>query len=204
MADLVENGVVEEQTQEEVDTQEEVKSDAATEKTFTQAEVTEKIQQAVNRAVAKAHKDAEKEFKAAQEEAEKLRQMDAEQKAEYEQKKQEAEIADLKAQLNRNALEKEASKLLSEAGIVVDEEILNFVVKEDAEGTQEAINRFSSLVNDIADKKVSEALRGRTPGQVGEQSTSEITKERFDRMGYRAQLDIKKSNPELYEQLTKG
>lgn len=179
-------------------------SEGTAEKTFTQAEVTEKIQQAVNRAVAKAHKDAEEKFKAEQGEAKKLAKMNAEQKAEYEQKKQAKEIADLKAQLNRNALEKEASKLLSEAGIVADDEILGFVVKEDAEGTQEAINRFSSLVNDVADKKVSEALKGRTPGKVGEQSSAEITKERFDRMGYRAQLDLKKNNPELYEQLTKG
>lgn len=36
MADLVENGVVEEVSQEEVDTQEEVKTEATAEKTYTQ------------------------------------------------------------------------------------------------------------------------------------------------------------------------
>lgn len=68
MADLVENGVVDEVSQEEVDTQEEVKSEATTEKTYTQAEVTEMIQQNVNRAVAKAHKDAEEQFQNKQDE----------------------------------------------------------------------------------------------------------------------------------------
>lgn len=188
---------VEQDVQEQASTPD---TEQSTEKTFTQTEVDEIIQQRLK----KAEKSFNRKMQDKLDEAEKLRQMNAEQKAEYEQEKQAKEIADLKAQLNRNALEKEASKLLSEAGIVGDDEILGFVVKEDIEGTQEAINRFSSLVNDIADKKVSEALRGRTPGKVGEQSTGEITKERFDRMGYRAQLDIKKKNPELYEQLTKG
>ncbi|MBF0843377.1 DUF4355 domain-containing protein, partial [Streptococcus danieliae] len=188
---------VEQDVQEQASTPD---TEQSTEKTFTQAEMDEIIQQRLK----KAEKSYARKMQEQLDEAEKLRQMNAEQKAEYEKEKQEAEIADLKAQLNRNALEKVASKLLSEAGIIVDDEILNFVVKEDAEGTQEAINRFSSLVNDIADKKVSEALKGRIPRKVGEQSTTDITKERFDRMGYRAQLDIKKNNPELYEQLTKG
>lgn len=188
---------VEQDVQEQASTPD---TETTTEKTFTQAEVDEIIQQRLK----KAEKSYARKMQEHLDEAEKLRQMNAEQKAEYEQEKQAKEIADLKAQVKRNALEKEASKLLSEAGIVADDEILGFVVKEDAEGTQEAINRFSSLVNDIAGKKVSEALRGRTPGKVGEQSTGEVTKERFDRMGYRAQLDLKKNNPELYEQLTKG
>lgn len=188
---------VEQDVQEQASTPD---TETTTEKTFTQADVDEIVQQRLK----KAEKSYARKMQEQLDEAEKLRQMNAEQKAEYEQEKQAKEIADLKAQLNRNALEKEASKLLSEAGIVADDEILSFVVKEDAEGTQEAINRFSNLVNEVADKKVSEALRGRTPGKVGEQSSTEITKERFDRMGYRAQLDLKKNNPELYEQLTKG
>ncbi|MCW1390659.1 DUF4355 domain-containing protein, partial [Streptococcus agalactiae] len=83
MADLVNNGVVDEVTQEEVETQEEVKAEATSEKTFTQAEVTEMIQQNVNRAVAKAHKDAQEQFKAEQDEAKKLAKMNSEEKANY-------------------------------------------------------------------------------------------------------------------------
>lgn len=63
MADLIENGVVEEVSQEDVETQEKVTPEAAAEKTFTQAEVTEMIQQYVNQVVAKAHKEAEKNKK---------------------------------------------------------------------------------------------------------------------------------------------
>lgn len=151
----------------------------------------------------KAEKSYARKMQEKLDEAEKLRQMNAEQKAEYEKEKQEAEIADLKAQLNRNALEKVASKLLSEAGIVADDEILSFVVKEDAEGTQEAINRFSSLVNDIADKKVSEMLKGNTPEKVEGNLKAPMTEEEFRRLSYTEQAKLYQENPELYAQLNK-
>lgn len=102
--------------------------------------------------------------------------MNAEQKAEYEAQKQADRIAELEAQLNRNGLEKEASKMLSEAGIVASDDILSFVVKNDAEGTQEAVNALSSLVNDLADKKVSEMLKGKTPKKLNNQQLVRLLK----------------------------
>ena len=127
--------------------------------------------------------------------------MNAEQKAEYEAQKQADRIAELEAQLNRNGLEKEASKMLSEAGIVASDDILGFVVKNDAEGTQEAVNALSSLVNDLADKKVSEMLKGKTPKKVEQSTTGAITKKQFDKMGYKDRNELLQNNPELYHQL---
>lgn len=187
---------VEQDVQEQASTPD---TEQSTEKTFTQAEMDEIIQQRLK----KAEKSYARKMQEKLDEAEKLRQMNAEQKAEYEKEKQEAEIADLKAQLNRNALEKVASKLLSEAGIVADDEILSFVVKEDAEGTQEAINRFSSLVNDIADKKVSEMLKGNTPEKVEGNLKAPMTEEEFRRLSYTEQAKLYQENPELYAQLNK-
>ena len=43
--------------------------------------------------------------------------------------------------------------MLSEGGIAVDDKILGLVVKDTAESTQEAVESFVSLVNDLADKK---------------------------------------------------
>ena len=93
--------------------------------------------------------------------------------------------------------------MLSEAGIVADDEILSFVVKEDAEGTQEAINRFSSLVNDIADKKVSEMLKGNTPEKIEGNLKAPMTEEEFRRLSYTEQAKLYQENPELYAQLNK-
>ena len=134
-------------------------------------------------------------------EAEKLRKMNAEQKAEYEAKKQADYIAELEAKINRSGLEKEASKMLSEAGIVTSDEILSFVVKDNAEETQEAVTNFTSLVNDLADKKVSEMLKGKTPRKVEQSTAGAITKEQFDRMGYKSRNELLQNDPELYAKL---
>lgn len=193
MAEETKDEVVEEVI-EEASAQEQAET---TEKTFTQAELDAIIQ----KEKAKAKRSAEKEYKAKMDEAEKLRKMNADEKAEYEAKKQAAYIAELEAKINRSGLEKEASKMLSEAGIVAGDEILAFVVKDSAESTQEAVNGFAELVNQLADNKVKEMLKGKTPRKVEQSTTGAITKEQFDRMGYKDRNELLQSNPELYAQL---
>lgn len=185
---------VEEPKEEQVDTQQEVES---TEKTFTQSQLDEIIQ----KEKAKAKRSAEKEYQAKMDEAEKLRQMNEAQKAEYEQEKQKAYIAELEAKINRSGLEREASKMLSEGGIAVDDKILGLVVKDTAESTQEAVEGFVALVNALADKKVSEKLKGKTPKKMEDTTAGEITKEQFNKMGYQSRNELLQNNPELYHKL---
>ena len=185
---------VEEPKEEQVDTQQEVES---TEKTFTQSQLDEIIQ----KEKAKAKRSAEKEYQAKMDEAEKLRQMNEAQKAEYEQEKQRAYIAELEDKINRSGLEREASKMLSEGGIAVDDKILDLVVKDTAESTQEAVESFVALVNELADKKVSEKLKGKTPKKMEDTSAGEITKEQFKKMGVRSRNELLERDPELYHRL---
>ena len=168
-----------------------------TEKTFTQSQLDEIIQ----KEKAKAKRSAEKEYQAKMDEAEKLRQMNETQKAEYEQEKQKAYIAELEAKINRSGLEREASKMLSEGGIVADDKILSIVVKDTAESTQEAVKGFVALVNELADKKVGEKLKGKTPKKMEDASAGEITKEQFNKMGYQSRNELLQNNPELYHKL---
>ena len=193
MAEDIKEPVVESEL-EKASTQEEEK---ATEKTFTQSQLDEIIQ----KEKAKAKRSAEKEYQAKMDEAEKLRQMNESQKAEYEQEKQRAYIAELEAKINRSGLEREASKMLSEGGVVADDKILGFVVKDTAESTQEAVESFVALVNDLADKKVGEKLKGKTPKKMEDTSAGEITKEQFNRMGYQSRNELLQNNPELYHKL---
>jgi hypothetical protein len=193
VAEEIKDEVVEEVI-EEASTQEQAET---TEKTFTQAELDE----IVKKEKAKAKRSAEKEYQAKIDEAERLRKMNADEKAEYEAKKQAAYIAELEAKINRSGLEKEASKMLSESGIAASDEILALVVKDDAECTQEAVNGFAELVNQLADNKVKEMLKGKTPRKVEQSTTGAITKEQFDRMGYKDRNELLQSNPELYAQL---
>lgn len=184
---------VEEPKEEQVDTQQE----ESTEKIFTQSEVDDLIK----KRLAKQEKSFDKRMQEKLDEAEKLRQMNESQKAEYEQEKQKAYIAELEAKINRSGLEREASKMLSEGGIVVDDKILGLVVKDTAEATQEAVEGFVALVNALADKKVSEKLKGKTPKKMEDVSGGEITKEQFDRMGYQSRNELLQNNPELYHKL---
>ena len=166
-------------------------------KTFTQSEVDELIK----KRLAKQEKSFDKRMQEKLDEAEKLRAMNESQKAEYEQEKQRAYIAELEAKINRSGLEREASKMLSEGGIVADDKILGLVVKDTAEKTQEAVESFVSLVNDLADKKVGEKLKGKTPKKMEDTSAGEITKEQFNRMGYQSRNEFLQNNPELYHKL---
>lgn len=166
-------------------------------KTFTQSEVDELIK----KRLAKQEKSFDKRMQEKLDEAEKLRQMNETQKAEYEQEKQRAYIAELEAKINRSGLEREASKMLSEGGIVADDKILGIVVKDTAERTQEAVEGFVALVNDLADKKVGEKLKGKTPKKMEDTSAGEITKEQFNKMGYQSRNELLRNNPELYHKL---
>lgn len=193
MAEEIKEPVVEPEI-EQASVQEE---EQTTEKTFTQSQLDEIIQ----KEKAKAKRSAEKEYQAKMDEAEKLRKMNEVQKAEYEQEKQRAYIAELEAKINRSGLEREASKMLSEGGIVADEKILGIVVKDTAERTQEAVESFVALVNELADKKVGEKLKGKTPKKMEDTTAGEITKEQFNRMGYRSRNELLQNNPELYHKL---
>ena len=166
-------------------------------KTFTQSEVDELIK----KRLAKQEKSFDKRMQEKLDEAEKLRQMNETQKAEYEQEKQKAYIAELEAKINRSGLEREASKMLSEGGIVADEKILGIVVKDTAERTQEAVESFVALVNELADKKVGEKLKGKTPKKMEDTTAGEITKEQFNKMGYQSRNELLRNNPELYHKL---
>ena len=193
MAEEIKEPVVEPEI-EQASGQEEEKT---TEKTFTQSQLDEIIQ----KEKAKAKRSAEKEYQAKMDEAEKLRKMNEVQKAEYEQEKQKAYIAELEAKINRSGLEREASKMLSEGGIVADDKILSIVVKDTAESTQEAVEGFVALVNELADKKVGEKLKGKTPKKMEDTSAGEITKEQFNKMGYQSRNELLRNNPELYHKL---
>lgn len=176
-------------TQENVDTVQEEKH----ERTFTRAEIGKIL------SAERSKWEAEQEAK--ENEAKKLRQMNETQKAEYEQEKQRAYIAELEAKINRSGLEREASKMLSEGGIVVDDKILGLVVKDTAEATQEAVESFVVLVNNLADRKVGEKLKGKTPKKMEDTTAGEITKEQFNRMGYQSRNELLQNNPELYHKL---
>ncbi|WP_105209554.1 DUF4355 domain-containing protein [Streptococcus suis] len=199
MADLVENGVVDGVSQEEVDTQEKTKTEATAEKTYTQAEVTEMIQQNVNRAVAKAHKDAEEQFQNKQDEAKKLAKMNAEDKQKYQLDKREQDLADREAEITRRELTAEAKTILSERGLPI--ELVDVVNLADADSVRDSIDAIQKTWEAAVLKGVADKTKGSAPMKKAPAQTGEITKEQFNRMGVRSRNELFERDPELYRKL---
>lgn len=131
----------------------------ADQKTFTRDDVAKMIAAETSKAVSK----VQKEYEDKQAEADKLAKMNADEKAAHERKKLEEKIAEYEHKESIHAMSKEASKMLSDASIVADDEILSFVVKDTAEATQKAVTSFVALIDKKAEEKTKAALSGKPP-----------------------------------------
>ena len=160
-------------------------------KTYTQEELEEIIKQRLSRE----KKAAEKAIK----EAEKLAKMNEDQKKQYELEKLQKELDEYKKKDAFYALSKEASKMLSEKGITADDELLSFVVKDDAEGTQSAVNSFVELFNKHVEEGVKKALAGKPPKvNPNPGLKNPFSKEHFN---LTEQGRLKREDPERYKTL---
>ena len=182
---------VEEVEQEQVDTQE--SAEQPKEKTFTEAEV----QKLIKDRLAREQKAKEK----AVAEAEKLAKMNQEEKEKYEFEKLKQELEEYKKKDTYYSLSKEASKMLSEHDINASDDLLQFVVKDNAEDTQTAVNSFVELINAKVEEGVKKALSGNSP-KVHTQGNNELTKEEFNKLGYKERIELKRTNEKLYKKLT--
>ena len=162
-------------------------------KTYTQ----EEVEQMMKERVAREKRAADEAIK----EAEKLAKMNADQKREYELEKLQSELAEYKKKDAFNGLSKEASKMLSEHNIHADDELLAFVVKDDAEATKLAVDSFVALVNSKVTDGVKQALSGTPPKASA--TTAGGAKNPFnkDTFNLTEQAKLLKENPELYKQL---
>src|SRR5690625_4225222 len=182
--------VVEEVEQEQVDTQE--TTEQQPEKKYTQ----EELEEIIKARVAREKKAAEK----AVEEAAKLAKMNEEEKREFEYQKLQEELAELKRKDAYYGLSREASKMLAENDIQANDDLLQFVVKDDAEGTQTAVNAFVELFNAKVEEGVKKALSGRAP-RANVNANQVVTKEDFNKMGYSERVALKQKDENLYNKL---
>ena len=182
--------VVETEVTEQVDTQTEVETPQ--EKTYTEAE----LQKIIKDRIGREKKAAEK----AVEEASRLAKMNEDEKAKYEMDKLKEELADLKRKDAQYGLSKEASKMLAEHDIQVDDELLAFVVKDDAEATKSAVDSFVALIDAKVADGVKKALSGTAP-RVTTGVNSAMTKEQFNKLGYRERAALVQEDPNILSKL---
>lgn len=111
-------------------------------------------------------------------EATKLANMNATEKANYEKEQLQKELNELKKQAALAEMTKTARKMLNEDGITVTDELLTMLVNTDAENTKAAVDSFSKLFKEAVENGVKDRLRGETPktGTVSAAPVSEFDK----------------------------
>lgn len=97
------------------------------------------------------------------EEAKRLAQMDAAQKAEYERDKLQKELDELRREKQVREMTAEGAKQLRERGIDVPDEVVSALVREDAEQTKEAIDAFADAFTSAVESEVKRRLAGDPP-----------------------------------------
>lgn len=120
----------------------------------------------------------QKKQQKAVDEAKKLAEMNAQEKAEYERDQLQKELDSLKKQASLSEMTKTARKMLSDSGINVTDELLAMMVSENAEDTKTAVDGFAKMFKEAVENAVKEKLRGEPP-RKGTGGTSTMTKEQI-------------------------
>lgn len=135
----------------------------------------EDVDDIINRKFAEWQKKQQK----AVNEAKKLAEMNAQQKAEYERDQLQKELDDYKRKDSLAEMTKTARKMLSESGITASDDILSVLVTTDAEQTKAAIDSFSKAFQAAVEAAVKERLRGEPPRRGSGGGTAPMTKEQI-------------------------
>lgn len=132
------------------------------EKVFTHAEF--------DRLFGQKYAELEKKKQKEIDEARRLAEMSAQEKAEYELKREreahaatQKKLDELEKQSSLVEMSKTARKMLAENGITVSDELLGMLVTTDADETKAAIDGFSKAFTDAVESAVKDRLRGETP-----------------------------------------
>ena len=168
-------------------------------KTYTQEEVDALLQKEADRRVSEALKKANRKNEEKLKEAQKLAQMNEQQKYEYELEQREKAIEEKEKALALAENKNEASKILAEKGLSLS--LVDFVVAEDAETMNTNISLLDKAFKQSVKAEVEKRLGSSTP-KKNLPPDQAITKDVFTKMSLREQAELSKNNPDLYKSLT--
>lgn len=170
-----------------------------TEKTYTQAEVDALLQQEGDRRVSSALKKQEAKMAERLKEAQKVAQMNEQQKYEYELQQREKLVAEKERELALSEMKNAASKILSEKGISLS--LVDFVVNEDAEVTNANISILDKAFKQSVKEEVERRLSSKVPMKSLPTELGAITKEQFQKMSVAELSRLKQEQPEVFNQM---
>ena len=143
-----------------------------------QSEFDRRVQKAIDTAVTNAQTKWKTLTDDKVSEAEKLAQMTKEEKVEYQNKKLEKELADLKRQNAITEMAKTARKMLADEEINIPDELLGHLVSESAEDTKTVVEAFAKMYKAAVQAAVKDALKGNPP-KAGTGGKGTMTKEQI-------------------------
>lgn len=181
-----------------VDTTTDTSTTGTETKTYTQEEVDALLQREGDRRVTDALKKAERKNADKVREAQKLAQMDSQQKYEYELEQREKAIEEKEKALALAENKNIASKILADKGLSLD--LVDFVIAEDAETMNSNIRLLEKAFKDSVKREVEKRLGSSAP-KKNLPPDETITKEQAKKMGIRERQQLLMNNPELYNQL---
>lgn len=137
-----------------------------------QSEFDKRVNKALETARGKWQTEQQKAIEDAKTEAEKLAKMNADQKAQYEKEKQEADFNKRLADLNARELKATAKETLGEKGLPLElAEVLNYA---DADTCNKSIEAVGKVFQQAVEKAVNEKLRGNGTPKGGAVSESAL------------------------------
>lgn len=167
-------------------------------KTYTQEEVDMLLQKESDRRVSEALKKQERKNADKVREAEKLAQMNEQQKYEYQLTQREKAIEEKERALALAENKNEASKILAEKGLSLS--LVDFVVAEDAETMNANITLLEKAFKASVKAEVEKRLGSSTP-KKNLPPDEALTKQAFQKMSIIEQQELYKNNPALYKSL---
>ena len=109
-------------------------------------------------------------------EARRLTEMNAQERAEHENKKLQEQVQELLRKEAVSEMTKSARAMLSEKNINIGDDLLSVLVSEDADKTKKSVENFIFLFESAVNKSVKDALKGESPKTGG---ASGLTKEQI-------------------------
>ena len=165
-------------------------------KTFTQDEVNKIVSQRLER--------QKEQLKAKEDEAKKLSRMNAEQKANYELEKANKRAEEAAAKLARYEMRDSAKQMLADGGFNnADNSLLDLVVTNTAESTQENVNVLLTAIEAIREDERNKLLAGKTP-KVGGKEIKPVSAQELVKMSTAERVKFQRENPAEYARILGG
>ena len=181
-----------------VDTTTDTSTTGTETKVYTQEEVNMLLQRESDRRVSEALKKAEKKNAEKVKEAQKLAQMNENEKFQYELEQREKAIAEKEKALALAENKNIASKILADKGLSLD--LVDFVIAEDAETMNSNIRLLDKAFKDSVKREVEKRLGSSAP-KKNLPPDETITKEKAKKMSIIERQNLLTNNPDLYNQL---